>query len=150
MSRQEIFKCVQSIKMKNCEGYDRIPQRILVDGLEVLIEPMTKLFSLIYRDFQIPGQWLMSKITPVHKKGKKMEIVNYRPVANLCSTSKIFEKLILSRIQSLESIHNVNLAGEGQHGFQKNKSTVTAGLSLQSLISRALEEDNLELFLKNS
>ena len=38
--------------------------------------------------------------------------------------------------------HNVNLAGEGQHGFQKSKSTVTAGLALQSLIARALEDDN--------
>ena len=36
MSTGEIVDCIKSIKMKNCEGYDRIPQRILVDGLNVL------------------------------------------------------------------------------------------------------------------
>ena len=142
MSRKEIMDCVNTIKMKNCEGYDRIPQRVLVDGLEILIEPLIAFFSLVYRDVQIPGQWLISKITPVHKKGSKSEIANYRPIANLCSTSKIFEKLILTRIRALEILNGINLAGDGQHGFQKSKSTVTAGLALQSLISRALEDDN--------
>ena len=37
---------------------------------------------------------------------------------------------------------SVNLAGEGQHSFEKSKSTVTAGLALQSLILRALEDDS--------
>ena len=31
--------------------------------------------------------------------------------------------------------------GKQQHGFMKNKSTVTAGLILQSLIARALDDD---------
>ena len=97
VSKDNVMECLKSIKMKNCEGYDRIPQRVLVDGLEILIDPLAKFFSLIYRDNQIPGQWLISKITPIHKKGIKTEISNYRPVANLCSTSKIFEKLILMR-----------------------------------------------------
>ena len=44
MSRQEIIDCVKTITMKNCKGYERILQRILADGLEVLIEPLTTLF----------------------------------------------------------------------------------------------------------
>ena len=45
---------------------------------------------------QIPEQWKVSKITPTFKKGDKTCIENYRPIANLCSTSKVFEKLILT------------------------------------------------------
>ena len=131
--------------MKNCEGYDRIPQRILIDGINILINPLTRLFNLIYRDCQIPEQWLIAKITPIHKKGSKNEIENYRPVANLCSTTKIFERLILNRISMLESLNEVNLAGKEQHGFTKGKSTATAGLVLQSLIARALDDDQLVL-----
>ena len=37
-------------------------------------------------------QWLISKIIPVHKKGDKSMIENYRPVANLCCVSRLFEK----------------------------------------------------------
>ena len=66
---------------------------------------------------------------------------NYRPVANLCSFSKIFEKLILKRIYELEIVNGIKLAGKQQHGFQKNKSTLTAGLLLQSLIAGALDDD---------
>ena len=38
----------------------------------------------------------------MHKKGSKQKIENYRQVANLCSASKIFERLILSRTNKLE------------------------------------------------
>ena len=34
------------------------------------------------------------------------------------------------------------MGGEQQHGFVRNKSTVTAGLLLQSLITRALDDDD--------
>ena len=63
-----ILECIKQLKIKNCEGYDRIPQRFLIDGIEILIKPLFKLFSLIYRDKQIPEQWLIAKITPIHKK----------------------------------------------------------------------------------
>jgi hypothetical protein len=53
--------------------------------------------------------------------------VNLPPVANLCSTSKIFEKLILKQINYLESINKLDFTGNNQHGFKCNKSTVTAG-----------------------
>ena len=58
----------------------------------------------------------------------------------MCSTSKIFEKLILNQIHYLESKHKLDLTGKQQHGFKRNKSTATAGALLQSLIARAADE----------
>ena len=63
----------------------------------------------------------------------------------MCSTSKIFEKLILKRIQAIEIFHNADLTGKQQHGFKKCKSTSTLALQLQSLIARALDDDNYVL-----
>ena len=60
MSTDEIMKCIKSIKLKNCEGFDRIPQRVLVDGMEHLLPPLSRLFELIYRDKSIPEQWRLS------------------------------------------------------------------------------------------
>ena len=34
MSRQDIIQCMVNIKVKNCEGYDCISQRVLVDGFD--------------------------------------------------------------------------------------------------------------------
>ena len=45
---ENIRRAIKTIKMKNAEGDDRIPQRILIDGVEILLEPLTKLFTNIY------------------------------------------------------------------------------------------------------
>ena len=83
MSFSEVEKCIKSIKIKNCEGYDRIPQRVLNEGIEHLLSPLSILFRSIYNSKCIPEQWRFSKIIPVHKKGNKSQIENYRPVANV-------------------------------------------------------------------
>ena len=128
MTRKNIIECINGLKLKNTEGYDRIPQRILINGRDSLIDPLTNLFKLIYRDKLVPGQWLISKIIPVHKKGDRRLIENYRPVSKLCCVSTLFEKLIMKRIGELEIINGISLAGKQQHGFVENKSTLTAGL----------------------
>ena len=38
-------------------------------------------------------------------------------------------------------MNGVTVGGKQQHGFMKNKSTATAGLVIQSLIARALDDD---------
>ena len=40
--------------------------------------------------------------------------------------------------------NGVFVGDKQQHGFMKNKSTVTAGLMLQSLITRAVEDDSCQ------
>ena len=102
MTPKSIEECLKSIKVKNCEGHDRIPQRILVDGVNQLVKPLTTLFKMIYSQNKLPQQWLVAKINPIFKKGVKNNIENYRPISNLCSTSKLFEKLILKRILSIQ------------------------------------------------
>ena len=59
MTGIRISECIKDLKLKNTKGYDRIPQRILLDGLEVLIEPLTQLLCLVYGNLQILGQWLV-------------------------------------------------------------------------------------------
>ena len=58
---------------------------------------------------------------PTFKKGNKVEIENYCPKANLCSTSKNFERLILKQIHYLESKNKLDLTGKQQYGFKRNK-----------------------------
>ena len=86
----------------------------------------------------------MSKVIPVHK-GRKDDVANYRPIANLCSASKIFERLILNRITQIEEIERVDLTGENQHGFKTGRSTLTAGMAIQSPLARAIDQGNFAL-----
>ena len=78
MDKVSIMECILSLQVKNSEGYDRIPQRILVDGADVLIATFEGLFSRIYTQVRVPDQWLVSKTIPVYKnKGDKKDVENY-------------------------------------------------------------------------
>jgi hypothetical protein len=110
-----------------------------------LVQPLSYLFSLIYNRNELPSQWLVAKVCPIFKKGNKNEISNYRPISNLCSTSKIFEKLILKRILDIQNESKIDLTGVEQHGFKAQKSTASAALIIQSIIARAVDSDNFAL-----
>ena len=122
MDPVSVKEVLSSLKNKNSEGYDRIPQRILVDGADFLVRSFEGLFERIYYQKTVPGQWLVSKNIPIFKnKGDKNDIENYRPISNLCSSSKIFEKLILKRILEIQDLFDVDLTNSSQHGFKKTK-----------------------------
>ena len=142
MTPERVENCLKNLKTKNCEGPDRMPLRILKDGASVLSGPMSVLFHKIYEKKEIPEQWKVSKIIPLHKKGKKEELENYRPIANLCSITKVYEKLILLRLEEIEKENGIDLTGFEQHGFKKKRSTITAGLTLQSIIAREMDMDS--------
>ena len=51
-----------------------LTQRILVDAVEHLITALNGLFSRIYDQVKVPGQWLVYKTIPVFKnKGNKKD-----------------------------------------------------------------------------
>ena len=142
MDLDSVISVMKGLKPKNSEGYDRIPQRILVDGVDVLCKPVQRLMDLIYLEKNVPKQWLISKTIPVFKnKGQRKDIENYRPIANLCSTSKIFEKLVLKRMLQIQDENNVDFTGTNQHGFKRKHSTSTLSSALLSQISRALDDE---------
>ena len=129
-----------NLNNKKCEGFDRIPVNALFDTRATLLGPLSALFDKIYTQCTILEQWKFLKIIPIFKKGNRNEIENYRPIANLCSTAKFIEKLILKQIQYLESTNKLDLTGKNQHGFKRNKSTATAGALLKSIIACAADD----------
>ena len=85
--------------------------------------------ELVYRDPLVPEQWLIPSIIPVHKKGDKTLVENYRPVANLCYVSKFFKKLILKRNRNLKwgfcwGQTATRVHEEQEHCYSRSDSTV--------------------------
>ena len=71
-----------------------------------------------------PDELKIDKVIPLHKSGNSNLMSNYRPISILPTLSKIFEKLIRSRIYQFleenEVIYNY------QFGFRQNHSTIHA------------------------
>jgi hypothetical protein len=82
-----------------------------------------------------------SIVKPVFKKGDRSNSSNYRPISLLISFSKIFEKIIYTRLYKHLGTHNI-LAKE-QYGFRDNSSTQTALFHLLKEIINALNNKNI-------
>jgi hypothetical protein len=141
-SYNNVLQTMVSLKNKKCHGYDNIPLVVLKDGAKILASPFTKLFEKIYETKEIPDQWKISRTLPLFKKGSKKNIESYRPISNLCSASKLFERLMLSRLTDIETSNGVDLTGKMQHGFKKGRSTVTALKEIQSQIAAKIDQGN--------
>jgi len=104
---------------------------VVLDFHKILKVPYLKLFNLCLT--KIPKIWKVALVKPLHKSGSKLDPVNYRPISNLCSLEKVYEKLILKSLSNFSD-------GLHQHGFKPNHSTTTAMLTLQEIISTKLDE----------
>jgi hypothetical protein len=62
-----IRECLSSLKPKKSEGFDRIPQKVLIECAVRLINPFTRLFNRIYNQRKVTEQWLISKTIPIFK-----------------------------------------------------------------------------------
>jgi hypothetical protein len=116
-----------------------VPLIYLKDGAAELSDIITVLIKKIIQERRTPEQWKVARIVPLFKKGDKKQIQNYRPISNLCSITKVYERLILQRLDFIQEQEKVDLTGTSQHGFKKNFSTETACLEIQSKIARACD-----------
>ena len=89
----------------------------------------------------IPEIWKITKTQPLYKSGNKTLVENYRPISNLCSLSKIFEKLMQIKLEKTAKLNNIDLTSCNQHGFKAKHSTITAMLELQNKIATALDKN---------
>ncbi len=137
-SAQELDVAISSFKAKKSCGPDEIPMVVLKSCFESIRPLVLDLFNKIVSEGRIPVVWKMARIKPIHKKGDKSQVENFRPISNLNSLSKVFERCILNRLSQYNDIDGLN-----QHGFRPNHSTVTAALHLQTALAEELDKNRM-------
>ena len=68
------------------------------DGAQNLSEPIMKLINNSILSEKIPQTSKLTRVKPLFKKGSKLDVSNYRPVAILSNVSKILEKAIFLQL----------------------------------------------------
>ena len=86
-----------------------------------------------------PKEWKEANIIPVHKKGDKQLITNYRPVSLLPICGKVFEKIIFNSL--FVYLNNNNLLSSNQSGFRPGDSCVNQLISTTHDIYKAFDAD---------
>ena len=95
---------------------------------ESLWRPLYIMFQNSLKSSIYPSTWKKANVTPVHKKGDKQCVSNYRPVSLLPVFGKIFEKLIFNEIYSF--LDREKLLNANQSGFQPFDSCVNQLLTI--------------------
>ena len=69
----------------------------------------------------MPQDWKLANVVPVHKKGDKADIENYRPFSLTSLVMKVMEKIVRDELYSKCK----DLINDKQYGFLPNKSCTT-------------------------
>lgn len=140
-SISEVYKALTDIDPSKACGPDGIHGLVLKNCAGSLSYPLWLMFNYSIRTSVIPSDWKHGSIVPVHKKGDKRDVSNYRPISLLPLVAKILERLVKSRLATICD----PLIDPRQHGFMDGKSCDTQLLpftySLATNVSSGIRTD---------
>ena len=139
----EVTELASKFPNKSSAGYDGIPLNILKSSIRFIAEPISQIINCSFSTGIFPDKLKIAKVCPIFKNGEKNLLSNYRPISILPSFSKIFEKLVATRLLSF--LDSSNLIAKCQYGFRKNYSSYMALLDVYDKISSALDAGELPI-----
>ena len=102
---------------------------VFLKSLNKVLSPiLTDLFNLCLQKQIFPKCLKIAKVIPIWKDGPRNDPSNFRPISLLPSISKMFERILHSRIISF--IEKDDILSNNQFGFRGKRSTVQAVISL--------------------
>ena len=137
----EIGEIIVSLKNNKATGPGSIPTNILKLLSPTLSPLISKIINISFSTGIFPDCLKFANIVPVHKKGLKVLVENYRPISLLSNIGKIFEKTIYARISSFLA-ENKSLY-KWQFGFRTKHNTNHALVQITESIRNALDNKKI-------
>jgi len=123
-SADEIRQIIASLKCKTTSNSYEIPAKFLKISASSLSSWLSEFFSKCMAKVEFPNLLKIAQITPIPKITSPKCPDDYRPTSTLPTLSKVFEKVIYSRLYSFVT-SNCILSPQ-QYGFRTNHSTELA------------------------
>ena len=139
----EIKKIISKMQPKNSTGIDEIPISVVKSSSDYIFFGLCHIFNLSLSQGRFIIDFKKAKVIPVHKKGQKTNVNNYRPISLLPVLSKILEKIVYNRLYSFLSPSNFFY--DLQFGFRKNHSTSHAATVMVENITKSFEDKEYTL-----
>ena len=129
-------KIVMSLK-EGAPGVDEITAKALKHVVDFVVPPISHVCGLSLSQGHFPRELKLAKIIPLYKSNDPSVFNNYRPISLLSVFSKLLEKVVYERLY--DYLTTLQILYEYQFGFQRNKSTYMALISLTDKITKAME-----------
>jgi hypothetical protein len=140
VSYDEVFEAIMKLDCSKAAGSDGIPGRIVKELIHEIVFPVTELINKIVFSSTYPDQFKFAHVIPLHKKGVKTAVENYRGISLLPVLNKIVEGIILSRISHF--IKRNNLEDSTQYGYKKGIGTQDALFKFLNEASKSLDDND--------
>ena len=133
---EEVYKNLTNLDQCKSMGVDSVHPHVLKECANKFALPLSIIFTESIQSGYIPDKWKMANISPIFKKGSRVQRGNYRGISLTSVPCKLMEKSV-KKIMVEHLIKN-SLINEQQHGFVKLKSCVTNLLECLDIITQAL------------
>ena len=126
---------LQSGKSSRPDGW---PVQIIKSMGEAISVPLSIIFNKSFNSGILPEDWKCAHITPIHKKGARNLVSNYRPVSLTSIFSKLMESIIKDHIMNHIIVNN--LVSPYQFGFVPGRSCSTQLLHVLDYLTYHLDK----------
>ena len=137
----DLLQIIRNLDVNKAHGHDNISVRMLKICDTSICKPLELIFRNCLNQGLFPSEWKKAHVVPIHKKGSKHIISNYRPISLLSVCGKVFEKNLYKSI--FDYLTENNLLSSNQSGFKPGDSCTNQLLSISHEIYSSLDK-NLE------
>ena len=133
----EVECLISTMELNKKSGPYSIPINVLHMLKNDISIPLSKIFNLSMRTGTHPDCLKLAMVIPIHKKGSKLEVGNYRPISLLSNINKLLEKIVHERTYNF--LEKFNCLYKYQYGFRRGHSTNHALIEITEKIRKALD-----------
>jgi len=132
----EVTRVIRLLPQKT-SPLDIMPVPLLKLSADTIAPLISRLANLSFANGAFPSRYKVGQVIPLLKKSglPAHDPANYRPISNLCTFSKILEKLFLLRLRP--HVMNSENYCKFQSAYRKGYCTETALLRVTNDIQRA-------------
>ena len=95
---QEMIHEIENLNRNKASPIASIPAKLIKENCDIFAEKLLIDFNHSIDKGTFPNNMKYADVSPIFKKGYRLDISNYRPISILSPLSKIFEKLLFAQI----------------------------------------------------
>ena len=129
----DVKRAVKKLKNGKTPGVDGITNEMLRYGGECMVEWLTRVIVVCFKEGRVPKDWMKAIIIPIYKgKGDKGECKNYRGISLLSMPGKVYGRVLIEKVEGLTE----RFVREEQCGFRKGRGCVDQVFVMNQLIEK--------------